>query len=369
MKWIITALLLFFPFFGYAQTESDAVTPASYEFHRARVTAILEDGVNEQGDSVQRMNAEIVSKEDEGSVISLEYYGGQQSSGQRFQLGDVLVVSEVSNAAETRYFIVDRYRLPQLGVLLGLFVVLACVFAGRRGAMSFVGLAFTILVITLYVVPRIVDGGNPFVVSLIGTVAIACVSLYLSHGFNRRTSIALVSTLLTIVVALGISSVFVSVARLFGLGSEEAYYLQSLLPGAINLRGLLLGAMLIGVLGVLDDITTAQTAAIDELRKANPTFGFGELFRRGYSIGKEHIASLINTLALAYVGASLPLLLLFTLNAQPIWMTLNSELIAEEIVRTLVGSTTLVIAVPLTTALAAYVYSKRWFSRTPESHS
>ena len=134
--------------------------------------------------------------------------------------------------------------------------------------------------------------------------------------------------------------------------------MQSGISNNINLRGLLLGGIIIGVLGILDDITTAQAAATEEIFKANRRLGFSELYSRAFSVGREHITSLVNTLVLAYAGASLPLFLLFTLHIQPWWVTLNSETIAEEIVRTLVGSMTLTLAVPITTGLAAYYYTK-----------
>ena len=132
----------------------------------------------------------------------------------------------------------------------------------------------------------------------------------------------------------------------------------------IDLKGLLLGGIIIGALGVLDDVTTGAAAAVDEIYKANPAFTFTELYQRGLSVGREHITSLVNTLALAYIGASFPLLLLFTTNAaQPLWVALNAENIVEEVIRTLVGSTTLILAVPITTALMAYTL-KLWQSRS-----
>jgi len=153
-------------------------------------------------------------------------------------------------------------------------------------------------------------------------------------------------------------------ARLFGMGTEEAFYVQMGLLENIDLKGLLLGGIIIGALGVLDDVTTGQAAAVDEIHKANPTLPFIELYRRGLSVGREHITSLVNTLALAYIGAGLPLLLLFTTNTvQPLWVAMNAESIVEEIIRTLVGSTTLIFAVPITTALMAHIL-KRWPSHT-----
>jgi len=152
---------------------------------------------------------------------------------------------------------------------------------------------------------------------------------------------------------------FVSVAQLSGTGSEEALLLNVSSTMQINLRGLLLGGMIFGVLGVLDDVTTAQAAAVDEIKKANPKLGFEELYQGGISVGKEHIVSLVNTLVLAYIGSSFPLLLLFSLNqGVPLWITLNSEFIMEEVIRTLVGSTALIFAVPITTVMAAFVFAR-----------
>jgi uncharacterized membrane protein len=179
-------------------------------------------------------------------------------------------------------------------------------------------------------------------------------SLYLAHGFNKRTSVALFGSVLTLVFAVGIDVLFVYFTKLTGMGSEESVYLQ-ISNSSIDLRMLLLSGIIIGVLGVLDDVTTGQAAIIDELHDANPNLSVSELYRRGLSVGREHIASLINTLVLAYVGVSFPLILLFTIQkSQPLWLTLNSNFIGEEVVRTVVGSSALILAVPITSILAAY---------------
>lgn len=205
-----------------------------------------------------------------------------------------------------------------------------------------------------FVVPRILAGEHPLGVTLAGAVMIALTSIYLAHGANRRTTVALAGLLVTLAAAAGLAILFVSLARLSGAGSEEAVLLQVGHLAGVNLRGLLLGGILLGALGVLDDITTAQAAAVEEISRANPSLGPTDLYRRGLSVGREHITALVNTLVLAYAGASLPLFLLFTINPdQPLWVTLNTEFVAEEIVRTLVGSIALVLAVPVTTLLAA----------------
>ncbi len=188
---------------------------------------------------------------------------------------------------------------------------------------------------------------------------IATVSIYVAHGFNRRTSVAVGGTLISICIAIGTSLLFVWMGKLFGVGAEETLYLQTAGIGNINLQGLLLGGIIIGALGVLDDITTAQSAAVAEIADANPSLTSGELLKRGLSVGKEHITSLVNTLVLAYAGASFPALLLFVVYERPWWVVANTELIAEEIVRTLVGSIALMCAVPITTAIAARVFSVR----------
>lgn len=150
----------------------------------------------------------------------------------------------------------------------------------------------------------------------------------------------------------------VDFAHLFGLGSEDAVNLSLGQFGNIDLRGLLLGAMVIGVLGILDDVTTAQTATVEELSKANHRLGMMELYRRGISVGQEHIASLVNTLVIAYAGAAFPIFIFIHTATQPLWVILNNETMAEEIVRSLVGSATLILAVPISTLLAAWIYSK-----------
>ena len=207
-------------------------------------------------------------------------------------------------------------------------------------------------------------------VGLLGSLAIAFSSMYLAHGFNRRTTVSLIATFITIFIALIMALWAVDITKLFGLGSEEAYYLQAYKLGELDMRGLLLAGIIVGTLGILDDITVSQVSIVEELHDVDKNLSFWDLIRRGLSIGKEHIASLINTLALAYVGVSFPLLLSFSINqGQPLWVVANSEFIIEEVVRTLVGSVTLIIAVPISTFLAAYFikHPPKIFQKIPKS--
>ena len=281
--------------------------------------------------------------------------------GFSLSVGDaVVVVNSTSVQAKESYAIVDTYRIPRLWMLSGIFFLVALLFGRIRGATSILGLVLTGVVIIGYVVPQIMAGGNPLTVSIIASLIITVPSLYLAHGLNARTTVALVSTLITLAATAWIATRFVGWAHLSGNGSEDAFFLQGLGLNNLNLQGLLLAGIILGVVGILDDITTAQSAVVEELHQANPKLSVSELYRRGISVGREHITSLINTLFLAYAGVSLPLFLLFRAgNDQPLWLIVNSEPIAEEIVRTLVGSVCLVLAVPITTLLAAAWFGKK----------
>jgi uncharacterized membrane protein len=265
----------------------------------------------------------------------------------------------IDGANDSSYVVTERYRLNSLTWLALIFVILVIVIGRWKSFGSLCGLVFSLAVIAKYIVPGIMSGGNPLFICILGSVAIALVSIYLAHGFNLRTSLAVASTIIIIALAVAIDYIVIHWTKLFGVGSEEAIYAQFGQNGIINLRGLLLGGIIVGILGVLDDITTAQAAVVDELKKANPNFGFKDLYGRGLSVGKEHIASLVNTLVLAYVGASFPLILLFRQYDQTFSYILNSEIVAEEVARTLIGSIVLILAVPFTTALTSFVLSRR----------
>ncbi len=318
------------------------------DFGVARVTRVQIDG------ETQLIDAVIESGANEGKEVRIENEVLPGRDDTALAPGERVVVARITRSDGTVEFQWrERYRLPGILWLCVGFVALALLLGRKTGATALVGLVASILVIALVMVPRIAAGGDPLLVSLLGSGAIACTSLYLAHGFHRRTSVALLSTLVSLALSLIFAVIAVRIASLFGMGSDASLFLQSDGTHSYNLRGLLLGGIVIGCLGVLDDITTAQTAVVDELRKADPSMTRVELSRSALSVGREHIASLINTLALAYAGASLPLLLLFrTQETYPLWLTLNGEAIAEELVRTLVGSATLLLAVPISTWFA-----------------
>jgi uncharacterized membrane protein len=332
---------------------------------RAKIITILEEGEKELDPGTkqpyQKLEVEILNGADKGKHVSVDN-GGSFVIGQyqSFKKGDVVVLTKpASSPKKDFYYITDNYRINRLILITLLFFALATLFGKKRGLTAIVGLVFSVLVIFYFIVPRILHGSDPLVITLIGSVVIMIFSLYLAHGFNKRTSIALIAGIITLGLTLLLDILFVYLTYLSGSGTEEAFYLQ-LDNENLDLKGLFLSGILIGVLGVLDDVTTAQAATIEELHDVDPTLSFSELYRRGLSVGKEHIASLINTLVLAYVGVSFPLILLYTITKTvPTWVIINSNFIAEEIVRTVVGSSALVLAVPITTGLAAYYFRNR----------
>ncbi len=360
---LFLAFGIFFPVLVFAQPADDVLLnlrTERTEFLRARVIDVSireKEPIHGMGRFVQDVTLRIITGSNEGRELTMENTVLEGRTDMELHTGDTVVLEEWETLdGGTEYFLREQYRLPSLLILTGVFLLLAFIFGGRLGLQSVLGLGVSILILALFVVPRIIAGDNPLFIGFIGAFLIACTALYLAHGFSKKTSVALLSTLLTLLVSAILAIIFVQAASLFGLGSEEAMYLQIGPTQNINLRGLLLGGIIIGALGVLDDITTAQTATIAEIYRHNPRLKFRELYQSGTSIGREHIASLVNSLALAYVGASLPLLLLFTVNrTAPLWVILNGEFIAEEIVRTLVGSATLLFAVPISTFLAAWL--------------
>jgi uncharacterized membrane protein len=261
------------------------------------------------------------------------------------------------------FYITDFIRRDALTWLFFIFVGLAVAIGKWRGASSLLGMGLSFLVIFMFILPNIYEGRDPIFIAILGSLFIIPLTFYLSHGFNKKTSVAMVGTFTALVITGILARTFIEATKLTGYASEEAGFLQVAKQGAMNIKGLLLAGIIIGVLGVLDDITISQAAIVQQLKEANPRISSTELFSRAMNVGQDHIASMVNTLVLVYTGAALPLLLLFIDNPHPFSEVINYEIIAEEVVRTLVGSIGLIAAVPITTVLAISLMSKRKVSK------
>ncbi|MGL4608685.1 MAG: YibE/F family protein [Trueperaceae bacterium] len=254
-----------------------------------------------------------------------------------------------------QYVITDWIRRPALLWLTGLFLASVLVVAGFKGLRAFLATSLSLVIVIAFMLPQILAGWNPIFVSLLGVGGILLLAIYFVHGFNWSTTAALIGTYAAIIVTILLGLLFSEWAYLTGFGSEEAMML-SFSAEQVNLRGLLLAGLLIGTLGALTDITIVQASVVRELAYLNPKFGLWDLYRRGMNVGYDHVGSLVNTLVLAYTGAALPLFLLLSLNELSIGRALNLELVAGEVVHTLVGSIGLILAVPFTTFIAAFMF-------------
>jgi uncharacterized membrane protein len=246
----------------------------------------------------------------------------------------------------------DFERRGPMLVLAAIFVAVVLLFARLRGALSLTGLAFSIAIVLLFVVPAILDDKPPLAVAVVGSLAVALITIPLAHGGGPKSLSALLGTAVSLLLTAGLAVLFTELTHLTGLSSEEAAFLQ-LGQADLSLQGLLLAGIVIGALGVLDDVTISQASTVLALRHANPSLGFRELFGRALQVGRDHVSATVNTLVLAYVGAALPVLLLFSATDLGVGDAVNFEIVAKEIVATLVGSIGLIAAVPITTALAA----------------
>jgi uncharacterized membrane protein len=282
-----------------------------------------------------------------------------EPSTPKFAVGDAVVLAysgtEPNNSQS--YQIVDFQRGVPLAVLAVLFAIAVLVLGRWQGLAALGALLLSFVVLILFVLPAILAGENPLTVAVVGAGLIMFIVLYLTHGLSARTSTAVLGTLVSLALIGALGVLFSYVSKLTGL-DEDTANLVTLLGHGIDTRGLLLAGALIGALGVLDDVTVTQTSAVWELRRANSELTWRQLYAAGLRIGRDHMSSVVNTLVMAYAGAALPVLLAFSVSGRTLGEILTAQQVAQEIVRTLVGSIGLVAAIPVTTALAAFVASK-----------
>jgi uncharacterized membrane protein len=319
-----------------------------------------------------RVTSELKSGPDKGDEINFTFMAAEG----RFDVGDrirvyknVLPPEAVQAGGRVDpYSFSDFERRPPMLWLAALFAGLVLLTSRLQGLRALAGLAASLAVIVFFVVPAILEGSSPTGVAFIGALAVMFVTIPLAHGIGPKTLAACLGTAISLGLTLGLADLFIGFAHLSGITSEEAVYLRAS-QHALSLQGLLLAGMVIGALGVLDDVTVSQSSTVMALRRANKTLKFPALFRSALSVGHDHIAATVNTLVLAYAGAALPVLLVFSLVDTPFGEALNFEAVSEAVVGMLVGSIGLIAAVPVTTALAALLALRLEESKLEDAHA
>lgn len=356
MKKIFTFLTIL-SLFSFAQiTSAQEMVLDEVQVLKARVVGVVSQEKREvphtDVESVyQTIIAEILEGDMKGQQVTIENDFLVLEKGDRFFLRHTI---DSLDGRET-YVVQDVDRQGVIWFFVALFVVVVIIFSGKQGIRSIISLAGSFFVILYILVPSLLQGYPPVLTSIVIAAIILFLAIFLTHGFNRESSAAFLGTVIAVSLTGILAYVGVTLASLSGFTSDEAVYLNFNTRGALDFAGLLLGGIMIGVLGVLDDIAVTQAAVVSELYASAPHLSRKEIYKKALRVGREHVGALVNTLALAYTGASLPLLLLFSTSQASASTLINQEIFASEIIRTVVGSIGLILTVPITTLLAIYM--------------
>lgn len=351
----ISIVLLLIPVVGGAQT----VHQDFQERVKAEVLEVVAETEREVTGTdavvvVQDVRVVLLEGQKVGEVVRFD------SEQVNLEVGDRIYVNRmVSIHGDEFIMYADFERRGVLAIIGVLFVFMLLVFSGWQGVRALVSLGGSVAAIFFILVPALLAGWNPVITSVGISAVILSLVLFGTHGIKARSVIAFFGTFAAVSLTGIIALVASDYMRLTGLSSDASVYLNFATKGTLDLAGLLLGSIIIGILGVLDDVSITQASVVEQLKRANPTFHFLELYKRAIAVGRDHIGSLVNTLALAYVGVSLPLILLYAKAESSLWHTLNQEVVAAELLRIIVGSIGLILAVPATTAVAAWYFRDR----------
>ncbi len=363
---IIFFIALLFPASSIAQEEVDDLNYEEKIF-KAGVIKVLEEKNIERADGSTALQQNLLLRgfEKEWRNKEVTFYGISDidmAGANNYRVGDTVLVSEVKNIdGQIDYYIIDLVRTGYLFWLAAIFVLVIVIIGKKKGFKALLSLVVSFIVIVKFIVPNILNGSSPIVAGVLGSLIIMAVIIYITEGWNKKSHISIASVFLALIIIFCLSSIFTYLTRLTGLAEEEAVFLLGSSGGLIDFKGLLLAGILIGAVGVLDDIIVGQVESVKQISLANPNLSKREVFKSAYEVGNTHLGAIVNTLFLTYTGASLPLLLLFYINPTgtvSFGQVINNELIATEIVRTLVGSIGVALAMPISTILAVTYYKK-----------
>lgn len=360
------------------ETSAPATTPitepvqSTERYYEATVLSVSEAP---QGGQLQQGNQEILLGQQgaqgrtatvtvttgdlKGKELTVDIIPGTRTTGADYKEGDKVIILQTQGGNQTVTYIVDYVRTPVILVLAILFCFTVIFISGKNGLFSIAAMIYSFFIIGRFIVPNIIAGSEPVFIALMGGLMISPVTFYSSHGINWKTTVAIIGTAISLLLTGILAVVFVRMAQLTGAISDEAAFVQTLINQDINLQSLLLAGIIIGSFGILDDITVSQASIVQKLLKTAKDTSFQSVFKNAMDVGKDHIASLVNTLVLVYAGASLPLFMLFYSSNLSYTTALSNEIVATEVIRTLVGSIGLVAAVPITTMLACVMLKNK----------
>lgn len=319
----------------------------------------------------RRIAARLGSGGDKGrtSAITLGPVGTAPAiaAGAHIRVTRVAAPGAAHRAGFEPYSFVDYDRHGSLLWLAIAFGVLAVLLARWRGLLALTGVVLSLLLVIKFIVPAILAGSSPLLVSLVGSLAVMFITLALTNGIGAQSLAAALGIGTSLLIATLLGDAYAHTANLNGYSSDLASVLHQF-TNNVSLEGVVIAGMVIGALGVLADMGVSQASAVMALRRANPQYGARQLYREAFTVGRDHLAATIHTLVLAYVGASLPLLLVLQSAHAGFFDAVNTQDVAEPIIATLVGSIGLIAAVPLTTGLAAFLAAQVPAAALPDTH-
>ncbi|MBU0596549.1 YibE/F family protein [Patescibacteria group bacterium] len=359
IKILLLTLLLLIPYATNAQTESSSVHD---ELFKAEIIEIIEENDNSVEANTESFQQKLkligLDEKWKGKEIISDNMDLQVVSNPRYEVGDKVLVSYFQDINSNNvYYVTGPVRQGSLYWLALIFALVVIAIGRWKGLRSLAVLLLTFLIILKFIVPKILTGNDPLFITIIGSLIILTLAIYITEGLKRNSTIAIFSVLISLIITGFISIWFTGLAKLTGFASEEAIYLTGLAGSGIDIKGLLLAGIIIGALGVLDDVVIAQVVLVKELKISSPEFSKKQIYAKAMRVGVSHLSSMINTLFLAYAGAALPLLILFSVKQPPFLNfnnVINNEIIATEIVRSLAGSIGIVLAVPISTLMAVW---------------
>ncbi len=364
---LIGAILFSLSYFIIPQLNAQELNKNKTTIVKSKIIEVLSEKKEDIGDTGiksinQSIKIEILEGTQKGKITIIENDRLVLEKGDK-----VFLEHSINNLDGSDFYSVkDINRSPVISFFIILFIFVVIIFSGKQGIRSLIGLIGSFFVILYVLIPSLLAGYPPIITSITVATIILFFAIYFTHGFNRISTVAFTGTVLAVIITGVLAYIGVHLAHFTGFATEEAFYLNLNTKGTLDFAGLLLGGIMIGVLGVLDDIAVTQSAVVRELYNSAPHLSKKEVYKKALGVGKEHVGALVNTLALAYTGASLPLLLLFYSSNSSGISIINQEIFATEIIRTIVGSIGLILTVPITTLLAVYML-KNYKGKIPDN--